>query len=216
MADKPAKKHIRGDIVKPRKHYYDSYSAETWATLRGLYESGRYKSVEELQKHCKKTLRECPSVSAIQKVMQQALEKGDPWNKHESDEAITESTRESYIRLFEKYDMNREKRVQLVIEGILAKSDLGKRVVEFLEKTGAKLNDLQKEALLQIAPDLSARNRFLQMANDLLGEKQPERVKFDGQIKKQKFDPDSMTIEEMEAERERLRRQRETIESGGE
>jgi hypothetical protein len=153
------------------------YTPETWAAIRAQYQSGKYKSVPDLLEACKKVMKQVPSYIMVQKRMIRDRKNNDPWNKHLVEEIIVQQTEKTYRELFDKYDMGREKRVQLIVEGILARSDLADKIIFALETAGLKLDDTHRRLLAGMTPDLLARKRFMQEANKLVGDYSPEKIK---------------------------------------
>ena len=154
-----------------------TYTPEIWSTLKAIYQSGKFQSVEELQKHCKKALVKVPSVSAIQKRMQIERDSDDPWDKHAMDDEITERTRKGFLEYFDDLGYTQRKRAELIIEGVQAYSKTGDKIINFLTEQGIELTDELRAALGKSIPDLGIRQKYLTMMLDLTGEFQPHKIK---------------------------------------
>jgi hypothetical protein len=174
---------------------------------RGAYESGIFKSIEELYKHCKKQWKRAPSLPALRNWAAE-----EEWNKHASDEEVKEKTRKNYAELLADLGYDQKKKAQLITEGLAAFSDFGQKVIDLIDSADIELPDNIKEALRKMAPDLAVRLKYLQEANKLTDEYPTEKRKIQAEIKdtgsgtKKRYT--DMTEDELAKELERMRSKR--------
>lgn len=162
------------------------YPPEIWTTIRALYESGQFKSMEELHKHCKKIISPCPSIDSLRKKSMK-----EEWDKHDQDEQKTEEKKRNFIEQFAKLGMDDKKAVELIIEGMHAGGDIRQNVVNAITSSGGMIDEDIQEKLAEYATHLKTRKYYLELFCKLTGAFAPEKMKIvhkDGDLqKKTKF-----------------------------
>lgn len=122
--------------AKKKKKGHPFYSPEVWATIRALYESGKFKSRDELHKHCTKILPAVPSVSAIAHFI---AENGV--SKKTLAGVIENKKRERYVDLFSRLGADDEECAKLVVKGMHAADDIRKEIQVIIDRMASKMED---------------------------------------------------------------------------
>jgi hypothetical protein len=182
------------------------YKPEIWAMMRGLYESGTFKSIEDLQKSCKKSFNgRVPSVSALQK---KAI--SENWDKKKSNPEKSEAVRKTYAEMFTQLGINDEKIVALTIQGICAGEDLAQKILDRCAEEGPNVLDPGYALMVKdFHVNLGTRLKYLQEYHKLCGSYAPEKVQHSGKIKQEMStvkDIDAMSEAELAEELARVNR----------
>lgn len=156
------------------------YTPETWTTIRALYESGNFKSCEDLQKHCKKILSKCPSIDSIRK-------KAVDWDKHDQDENKTEEKKKNFVEHFAALGMDDKRAAELIVEGMNAGGDIGKKIIQDFIEHGCQFDEDLAKKISEFATHLKVRKYYLELFCKLTGAYAPEKLKVvhkDGDLQK--------------------------------
>ena len=156
-----------------KKQNRKQFSPETWATIRVLYETGKFASALALQAHCSKILPLAPSFSSIEKRIAK-----EGWSKGGIEDAITEEKRKSATELFAELGMDERKRIKLIVDGIHAGEDAIPSIINAIISSGGDVTKPEVTNVIRsMMIDLGVRYRYLDMANKITGEYAPEKKK---------------------------------------
>lgn len=190
------------------------FSPETWKTIQALYQSGQYASTRELQKNCKKIFNGAPvpSVSAIEKRVC-----AERWDKHASDDIISQRKEQSFRDLFSRLGMDEKRRAEIIVQGINSAQDIRKRIVDMVDEIPKHMAAKGKEVpaflggleaiVKQLEPlfsNMSMTRQYMDMALKLSGDYAPEKKTVRIRDSRPQSDLDAMTDEELETQLQRM------------
>ncbi len=141
-----------------------AYSAEDWALIEALYQSGKFKSIPALHEKCTKILQRCPSLDAMKKRFgKKALD------KHKLEPVIEKALHDRLIDEFARQGMPQEKVIALTIEGIRAGEQLAVDVYNKMLEDGGAPGEETINILKAYATDLGTRHKYIQEYFKLCG-----------------------------------------------
>jgi hypothetical protein len=201
--------------VKSRKQF----PPEMWVTIRQLYESGRFASLNEVYAHLKKQF-DGARLPSLQWIRIRAAEEG--WNKRSSDAEIAEKKAKSIGEVFEHYGMGLDERIRRNVIGIKCVDDIRNEIFDILADLRKRLGVMSDDEIVSKKDDLfngvieklpSLTNslrvslEYLKNSQALCGDNAPEKRHIIGSKADTILDKfSSMTDDELDKVEERLKR----------
>jgi hypothetical protein len=168
------------------------------ATIKALWESGRFATVEEFKKFGDESFKRFPSLAWLKTRMSRDL-----WDKHKSDVELEERAAVSYSDLFEKEGMGDIDVVKRICLGIRAPERTIKAIVDYATANSGRIDD---DTLKRFADamnyDLRTATDYIAERNKMVGAYAASKHKVSGKLSFN--DLSKMTSEEAGQEIERI------------
>lgn len=106
-----------------------AYSAKCWADIRAWFESGQFKSVEEIQKKTQKKYGKAPKPDTIYRVAER-----ENWKKAALKPEIEKKAQGYTVELFAKYGITSESIAQKLQQGINLPEESMREIIKHVRK----------------------------------------------------------------------------------
>jgi hypothetical protein len=187
-------------MAKEKRTPRERFTPLFWATIKALWESGRFASVIEFLEFGKKTYRIFPSQSQLTKVMAKGA-----WDKNRHQEEAERKIETSFMDLFEEQKMGDREVVARICEGINAPDRTIAAIVKYATANGGTIDDdtLKKFAVC-LNNDLRVALEYIGEKHKLVGAYAAVKQKISGRLKVGSDTYEKMTDAEVEEEFDRI------------
>jgi hypothetical protein len=180
------------------------YSDFIWSSVRVLYESGMFNSVDTLMPHLKKTLKEHPARNAIK---ERCAAEG--WNKHAGKQRVEAAHEKTYAQLFAEAGMDERARVDKIVDGIRCVEYAIERVEKIIsfkpELTPLEIVERLQDLIEAIPGYKRVACEYIKEANKLVGAYAPTKIESKNKNEKlSEADITQLSEDEIENEMARL------------
>lgn len=180
------------------------YSDFIWSSVRVLYESGMFDSVDALMAHLKTTFKEHPGKNAIK---ERCAAEG--WSKHAGKQRVEAAQEKTYAQLFAEAGMDERARVDKIVDGIRCVEYAIDRIKKIISEN-ASLTPLEiGEKISDLIDAIPAYKRvaceYIKEANKLVGAYAPTKIESKNKNEKlSEADITQLSADDIENEMTRL------------
>lgn len=189
------------------------FSPQVWHTIKIIFESGYYASLDALHHACTEMINPCPSVRQIRS---QAFD--EMWDRGRLDEIIEEKKARNATEILAEMGMDKAKRLEYLVKGIRASDSIIGLIEELKGKFDGKNLKISDRTEYMAAFKALEETNFkglrvmiesLKFAAELTGEKAPIKIKPSGPSgprDPQQKSVENLTDDELKIEFDRMKK----------